>query len=105
MQGKRLYEAKCQNCHMKDGSGLGKLVPSLKESAMLGSPMMACIIKNGIQDTIRNYKTFLVKEMPAFGQLSATEVTNIINYINHTWNKDFKETNITDIEIALKGCN
>ena len=104
MQGKRLYSANCQNCHMEDGSGLAKLVPSLQESALLGSPVIACIIKNGIQDTIRNDQTFLVKEMPAFGKLSATEITNITNYINHSWYKNFKETNITEIESALKNC-
>lgn len=104
MQGKRLYTANCQNCHMEDGSGLAKLVPSLQESAMLGSAMMSCIIKNGLQDTIRNNNTFLVREMPAFGKLSATEVTNIVNYINHSWHKDFKETHITEVEAALKSC-
>ncbi len=104
MQGKRLYTANCQNCHMEDGSGLGKLVPSLKESAILGSLMMSCIIRNGVQDTIKNNTTFLVKEMPAFGKLSVTEVTNILNYINHSWHQDFKEMNITDVENALNSC-
>jgi mono/diheme cytochrome c family protein len=104
MQGKRLYTANCQNCHMEDGSGLAKLVPSLQESVLLGSPVISCIIKNGIQDTIRNDQTFLVKEMPAFGKLSATEITNITNYINHSWSKNFKEINITEIESTLKNC-
>lgn len=104
MQGKRLYAVNCQNCHMEDGSGLAKLVPSLKESAILGSPMMSCIIRKGVQDTIRNNNTFLVREMPAFEKLSNTEVANIVNYINHSWHKDFKETHITEVEDALKSC-
>lgn len=104
MQGKRLYAANCQSCHMEDGSGLQKLIPSLQASTLLGKPKMVCVIKNGILDTIRNGDDYLVREMPAFGKLSATEVTNIINYVNHTWNKEFKETTIIEIENAIKHC-
>ena len=105
VQGKRLYVANCQNCHMEDGSGLGGLIPSINVSSQLGSPNLACIIRNGIQDTIFKDSTFLVKEMPAFKKLSAAEIANIINYINSTWQKSFKEINIIEIDQTLKNCD
>lgn len=104
MQGKRLYAANCQNCHMEDGTGLASLIPPLTSSTKLGNAAIACILKNGIRDTIRQDSTFLVREMPAFSKFSATEVTNIINYINHQWHKPFKEQTILDVESALKDC-
>lgn len=104
MQGKRLYTANCQNCHMEDGSGLANLIPALSKSTKLGDARIACIIKNGIQDTIKNDPNHLSKEMPSFARLSATEVTNIVNYINHTWHQSFVEQTIIDIETTLKSC-
>lgn len=104
MQGKRLYMAKCQNCHMEDGSGLVSLVPSLVKSGSLGKSEIACIIKYGNRDTLFKDSTFLIKEMPSFKELSNTEITNIVNYINHSWNPSFKESSILDIQNAITNC-
>lgn len=104
MQGKRLYTARCANCHMEDGSGLSKLIPSLTVSTLLGDPSMACLIAHGLRDTIYRDSVYLPREMPAFSGLSSTEVTNIINFINHKWHKPFRETTILEVEEALKNC-
>jgi hypothetical protein len=90
---------------MPDGSGLKQIIPSLEESSFLGSPNMVCIIKNGIQDTIIRNNGQLIREMPSFSKLSVTEVTNIINYINHRWDKNFSETTIIEVQEALKQCD
>lgn len=105
MQGKYLYDNLCQNCHMPDGSGLKQIIPSLEESSLLGSPNMVCVIKNGIQDTIMRNNGQLIREMPSFSKLSVTEVTNIINYINHRWDEDFSETTILEVQEALSQCD
>jgi mono/diheme cytochrome c family protein len=104
MQGKRLYAANCQNCHMEDGSGLGGLIPALSSSAQIGTANFACIIKNGLNDTIFQDSTYLLKQMPAFKKFSATEITNIVNYVNHTWATNFTESTILDVEKVIKGC-
>lgn len=104
VQGKRLFAANCANCHMEDGSGLGELIPPLNKSALLGQASMVCIVKNGVKDTLFKDSTYLLKEMPSFSHLSATEVTNIINFINYKWHPAFKEITILDVEQALKSC-
>ena len=104
MQGKRLYTAQCSNCHMEDGSGLVGLIPPLSSSKYLGEFSMACILKQGIRDTIRKDSAYLAKEMPSFKHLSATEVTNIVNYVNHQWHQPFKEMSILDAEKVLASC-
>ncbi|MFZ1750890.1 MAG: cytochrome c [Saprospiraceae bacterium] len=104
MQGKRLYVSHCQSCHMADGSGLEKLIPAIQTSKYLGSSAMACVLKQGIRDSIFSDSSFLVKEMPSFSNLSTTEVTNIINFVNHAWYPQFKEMTILEIEATLQGC-
>lgn len=90
---------------MPDGSGLEQVIPAISESTVLGSAAMVCIIKNGIQDTIIRNNGQLIREMPSYSQLSVTEVTNIINYINHRWDKNFRETTILEVQEALKLCD
>jgi mono/diheme cytochrome c family protein len=104
MQGKRLFEKKCANCHMEDGSGLSNLIPPIKSSAFLGRTEVVCILYRGLQDTIWKDSTYLVKYMPSFKQLSTTEYTNLINYINHQWNPSFKEVHLPAVGQALKEC-
>ena len=90
---------------MEDGSGLEGLIPSLVNSKHLGNLSMLCIMKNGINDTIFKDSTYLVKEMPAFKRLSATEMANIVNYINSMWSPSFKEMTILEINQGLKDCD
>jgi len=89
---------------MEDGSGLVNLIPSLTTSSYMGSASMACVLVHGIRDTIHRDSVFLVREMPSFQNLSSTEVTNIINYVNHTWHPNFMETSILDVQNSLKEC-
>jgi hypothetical protein len=89
---------------MEDGSGLSTLIPSLQKSSYLSKPEVACILRNGLRDTIFKDSTFLLREMPSFKKFSATEITNIVNFVNHTWSSNFKETTITEIENVLKTC-
>ena len=104
MQGKRLFEKKCANCHMEDGSGLSNLIPPIKNSTYLGKPGIVCVLYHGLQDTVWKDSTYLVKYMPSFKQLSATEYTNLINYINHQWYPSFEEIHLPAVEKALKEC-
>jgi mono/diheme cytochrome c family protein len=104
MQGKRLYDANCQSCHMEDGNGLSQLIPPITKSRLLGSNALGCVIIQGIQDTIRQGDSYLEKNMPSFQKLSTAELTNLVNYINHRWSTDFKETTIIQMEKTVSDC-
>ena len=104
VQGKRLYTVHCANCHMEDGSGLSEMIPALMKSGITYSSDFVCLLYNGKKDSIFQGNTFLVKEMPSFKQLSSTEVTNIINFVNHSFTSNFREKSILETESDLKKC-
>lgn len=105
-QGQIMYENFCENCHMKDGSGLKGLIPPLANSDYLRnkSADIACIIKYGQQGTIVVNGKEYDGIMPPNPQLSTVEITNIINYINNSWGNDLGETSVKSIERHLEGC-
>lgn len=92
-KGKLIYEAKCQSCHMDDGSGLGTYIPSLKKPD-LDYMLQICVIKKG-----QGQKNLV---MPGF-KLTDVESANLINYINEQFGnkkvwlpKDFSKTICTN---------
>jgi mono/diheme cytochrome c family protein len=98
-QGERIYVALCSNCHMEDGSGLGKLIPALTaERLTLDQPQrLICLIKRGLP---RNPMTN--QQMPAQPEMSVTEMTNLINYLGYV--HAGREQSITlDEVIRLEG--
>lgn len=80
VQGERIYIALCSNCHMEDGSGLGKLIPALTaERLNVDQPQrFICLVKRGLP---RNPMTN--QQMPAQPEMSVTEMTNLINYLGY----------------------
>lgn len=104
-QGKRLYTAHCENCHMDDGTGLAKLIPPLAHSDYLRDQQssIACIIRNGQNGPIIVNGTSYNQEMPG-AKYTGVQVTNIINYINNAWGNDFGVVNLEAIETSLSGC-
>lgn len=92
-QGKVLYDFHCSSCHMPDGQGLKSLYPPIAQSdyTQENASELACIIRNGIKDTITvNGKTYN-NPMPGIPELNSVEIANIANYIMQELNdeKDF----------------
>lgn len=103
-QGEYLYKTQCANCHMADGAGLGAVVPALFNITTANAQQTVCTILKGRRDTIWSEQSFLVKEMPAFKNLTATEIANILNYINHAWTEDFRECSILEVQGYVSAC-
>lgn len=80
------------------------MIPAISTSKLTYSPEFVCLLYTGKNDTIFEGNSFLVKEMPSFKQLSSTEVTNIINYVNHSFVNDFKEKTILETTRDLENC-
>lgn len=104
--GQKLYETHCESCHMSDGSGLGANIPPLATSDYLKKrqAFIACIIQNGIEDTLTVNGIQYTEKMLGIPQLSKFQMANIINFINHAWGNDFGYINIETLEENLKNC-
>jgi hypothetical protein len=89
---------------MEDGQGLSRMIPSLATSSLLGKPEFCCVIILGKKDTIKNNVSYLAQEMPAFQSFTTTELTNLVNYMQHRWQSDFAETSIREMEEMVSFC-
>ncbi|WP_235296212.1 c-type cytochrome [Portibacter marinus] len=107
VQGERLYNTYCSNCHGKDGMGLKNLYPPLNNSDYYeeNQDMIACIILKGLEEEIVvNGKDYMMP-MVGFDNLTDVDITNIINYVNTAWDNDIEETTIQQVKKDLEKCN
>jgi len=92
---------------MEDGQGLKSLVPPLAKSDYLtqNQDKLVCIINKGLNGSIVVNGKEYNQPMAGIPMLDPTQLTNIINYINHAWGNDAGYTKIQDVEAALENCN
>ena len=80
------------------------MVPNLSGSNVLRdeSSYVACIIRNGSDpnSAIAEYFT----PMPSFKNLSSTEISNIMNFMNNSWGNKLPMITPYDVEDALQEC-
>lgn len=105
-QGKVMYEFHCSGCHLEDGTGLGEIYPPLTKSAYTLEHIhdFACIISKGMQGPITVDGKTYDGEMPGNKGLSAVEITNIINYMNHTFDYGLAPLKLEEIMKDLERC-
>lgn len=105
-QGEGLYNYYCANCHMEDGSGLEGLIPPLAQADWLrdNQASLACLIRKGIEGPIMVNGRQYEQAMAGIPELSETEITNIINYMNQAWGNDYGFIQITQVMENLKTC-
>ena len=85
--GKELYENYCANCHQKDGTGLGKLIPPLRDADYFKADMHRSIwiMKHGKEGEIRVNGQVYNQAMPANPNLSPLELAQIATYLYNSW--------------------
>lgn len=100
-QGEVLYKYHCENCHMVDGSGLGKLIPHLDSSKLtLSDPAkLVCLIHNGLPV---NKQTG--QQMPANRKLNEVEMTNLVNFLGSKYASNPQTVIVPDVKKMLAGC-
>ena len=87
VQGERLYERHCANCHQLNGTGLGRLYPPLKNSEYLKKDPaeLAGIIRNGMEGSISVNGNEYDQPMAGNPTLTDLEIAEILTYINVSW--------------------
>lgn len=101
-QGEIIYHYYCGNCHMEDGSGLGKLIPPLDSSRLtISQPQkLVCLIRNGKPV---NPKTG--QSMPPILTLNEVELTNLINFLGDKYGLEPQTVQVEEVKKMLAGCH
>jgi len=104
IEGKALYEANCANCHQKNGTGLGKLIPPIYQSDYFleDIPRTAKIIKYGQKGEITVNGTLYNQEMPGNPKLTNIEIAHIMTYLYNIWGNEVGVINAMMVEGYLK---
>lgn len=105
VEGHQLYQTYCANCHSSDGKGLQDLYPPLNRKDPLPSKAdFACIVKNGLSDSITIDGKVYNRKMPANPKLTDIEIAEIATYVYKKWGNDTTYTTIYDIKTSLSEC-
>ena len=105
--GQRLYLKNCSNCHQKDGTGLGRLIPPLKDADYLKEDVnrTICIIKYGLSGKIMVNGKDYNHEMPGNKELTELEIAELVTYVYNTWGGMSSIIPIEKVRETLKNCN
>ena len=104
--GAYIYGRNCANCHLENGEGLGLLIPPLTDAGYLekNREKLPCILKYGLKDTIVvNGKTY-TEQMAGIPELTPVDITNVLNYITHSWGNEQKIYQLDEVKNLLEDC-
>lgn len=84
---KQLFNANCVACHQASGQGLPGVFPPLDGSEWVAGDerILANILLHGISGDITVKGTAYKSAMPAFGQLSDSELAALASHVRETW--------------------
>ncbi len=104
--GKDIYVAKCQNCHGETGEGLGQLAPPLTDSVFLknNKTRLACIIKNGLNESITIHGKEYKEKMPAFPELANIDVAQVMVFITNSFGNKQGFVHYNEVSKDLQNC-
>ena len=104
--GKILYQYHCENCHSKDGKGLGLLIPPLTDTLFLkqNKKLLGCFIRHGLAKKITVNDAIYNENMPADDHLSDMEIAQIIVYVTNSFGNNQGNYNVTEANADLKNC-
>ncbi|MCX2574373.1 c-type cytochrome [Pedobacter sandarakinus] len=105
--GKDIYIAKCQNCHGEKGEGLGQLAPPLTDTTFLknNKSRLACIIKNGINDSLVINGKLYTEKMPGFPELPDIDVAQVMVYVTNAFGNKQGFVPYQKVATQLQNCN
>jgi len=107
IEGRKLYEKHCSNCHQQDGSGLARLIPPLKDADFLveNKHRLLCIIKFGIHGEIYVNDQDFNQPMPGIPELTNLELAEIATFVLNNFTNDTHFIAVRDVPKLLATCN
>ena len=106
-QGAFMYKEVCANCHGEEGEGLADLIPPLKNSDYFKAHYkdLTCMIKNGLKGEIIVNGKMYNQPMAALDKLNDVQITNIVNFMYHSWGNNFPDVTLDEVKANLKLCS
>ncbi len=103
VEGQKLYNMYCANCHQHNGQGLGSVFPPLNDSDHMEAifEQGICLIKNGQQGGVAMNDTTSTDPMPGAPHLSNLEIAQLTTYIYNSWGHRKGITTVEEIAVVL----
>ena len=107
VEGKRLYNIHCANCHQPDGTGLARLYPPLKDSDYLLSNRSEsiCGMRYGQKGEIIVNGISFSQEMPANFNITDLEIAEIATYVYTEFADTVQIITLNEIRELMKICH
>jgi mono/diheme cytochrome c family protein len=104
--GRLIYQDHCQNCHGENGQGLAQLYPPLTDTLFLkkNKSKLACIVKNGLSDTIFVNGVEFSQAMPAESHLPDIDIAAVITYITNSFGNKQGLYDVAQAGADIKAC-
>jgi cytochrome c551 len=106
VQGERLYELNCSNCHQADGKGFGLLYPPLAGADFLKGrkDSIICIIRNGMSGPVTVNGQVYDQAMPGNEKLTDLEIAEILTYLYVSWEGEERVTDVNEVRASAGRC-
>ena len=106
VEGKRLYQLHCANCHQADGTGLASLYPPLNNSDYLMSNRSEsiCGMRYGQKGEIVVNGISFNQEMPGIINLTDLEIAEIATYVYTEFTDTVQIITINEVRIIMDLC-
>lgn len=106
-QGEQLYTKHCSNCHQANGTGLGRVYPTLVASDFMDTnfDQVLCLMKYGIEgDLMVNGQNYNLA-MPGIPSLTDLEIAEIATYIYNSWGNKRGLVDVKEVNRVLTTCS
>lgn len=106
VEGKRLYNIHCANCHQADGKGLARLYPPLKNSDYLlpNKPDVICGMRYGQKGEIIVNGISYNQEMPGIPAITDLEIAEIATYVYTEFADSVQIITLNEVKEIMKSC-
>ena len=104
VEGQKLYNLNCANCHQHNGKGLGRVFPPLNDSDYMEANFnqVICLVKNGREGEMTVNGILFNEPMPGIPHLTNLELAEITTYIYNAWSHKKGMITVSEVETVLE---